>query len=93
MVLQKLWNILRGKTRKPKGSLGSISSFCPPLRFCIAQAKGKMTEITLLAGGIAGMTFTDMLWGGDNMSVNRGAPWGVVYVGIGAWEYCNRSSV
>lgn len=73
MVLQKLWNILRGETRKPKGSLENISSFCPLLCFCIGQAKeGMMSEIILLAGGIAGMTFPDMLWGGDNMSVNRG---------------------
>ena len=71
MVLQKLWNILRGKTRKPKGSLGNINSFCPPLRFCIGQAKGMMSEMTLLVGGIAEMTFPSMLWRGDNMPMNR----------------------
>ena len=85
MVLQKLWNILRGKTRKPKGSLGNINSFCPPLRFCIGQAKGMMSEMTLLVGGIAEMTFPSMLWRGDNMPMNK-APWCVVYVVIVACE-------
>lgn len=73
MVLQKLWNILWGKTRKPKGSLGNISSFCPPLHFFIGQTKGMISKIALLVGGIAEMTFPGMLWRGDNMPMKRGS--------------------
>lgn len=86
MVLQKLWNILWGKTRKPKGSLGNISSFCPPLHFFYRPNKRNDIRDSLACWWHCRDDFSRYVVKRWQYANEQGDPWCVVYVVKGACE-------